>query len=199
MPRDWAERESGRSHRQLLRQATAAAHEAVEASLESAAPETAGGYRRLLAAQGLAVERCERLLEAADVARLVPDWAERSRRAALAEDCRALAVERVAAEGEPQSLPTPAEALGMVYVLEGSRLGARLLHRRLQDNPDVACRAADRFLSHGCDERLWQSFVTLLEQSSIVAAKPDEAIAGAHRAFAIFSQAAAATETMFVD
>jgi heme oxygenase (biliverdin-IX-beta and delta-forming) len=76
-------------------------------------------------------------------------------------------------------------------VLEGSRLGGKLLLRRALGHPDVRVRAATRYLSHGAGRNLWSSFLVHLEASSAVVTAPDEAVAGARAAFALFSGRAA--------
>jgi hypothetical protein len=79
-----------------------------------------------------------------------------------------------------------ARMLGALYVLEGSRLGARLLVPDLLAGGSARVRAATRYLRHGEGHRLWQSFLTHLESSQDVRACPGEAIAGARMAFALF-------------
>jgi heme oxygenase len=74
----------------------------------------------------------------------------------------------------------------MLYVLEGSRLGGRLLLRRTLANPDPQVRSATRYLGHGGGRDLWRPFLEQLEASTAVAAAPDTAIAGAREAFALF-------------
>ena len=75
---------------------------------------------------------------------------------------------------------------GALYVLEGSRLGARLLVPDLLAGGSTRVRAATRYLRHGEGHRLWQSFLTHLDASQDVRARPGEAIAGARMAFALF-------------
>ena len=81
-------------------------------------------YRRFLQANAAALIAIEQLLENAGVAQLLPDWSQRSRREAILSDLHSLA-----ADVQPLALrrtaPTPAEVFGILYVLEGSRLGAR--------------------------------------------------------------------------
>jgi heme oxygenase len=77
-----------------------------------------------------------------------------------------------------------AEALGMAYVLEGSRLGSSLLLRSIPAGLPIA------YLSGGNDREPWQRLLTLLE----TVAPTDEAaaIAGARTAFRAFREAAQA-------
>jgi heme oxygenase len=76
-----------------------------------------------------------------------------------------------------------AEALGMVYVLEGSRLGSSLLHRRIPAGLPAA------YLRGGNDRTPWLLLLAQLE----TVGRPDQAaaIAGARTAFGAFRAAAA--------
>jgi heme oxygenase len=74
-----------------------------------------------------------------------------------------------------------AEALGMAYVLEGSRLGSSLLHRSIPAGLPVA------YLRGGNDRAPWKLLLTQLETVKDEAA----AIAGARAAFRAFREAAA--------
>jgi heme oxygenase len=78
----------------------------------------------------------------------------------------------------------------MLYVLEGSRLGGKLLLRRALADPDPRIRAATRYLAHGDGSGLWQAFLERLEASAAVARSHDAAIAGAREAFALFAPGA---------
>lgn len=77
-----------------------------------------------------------------------------------------------------------AAALGMAYVLEGSRLGSTLLLRRIPAGLPVA------YLRGGNDRAAWQRLLALLE--TIDPADATAAIAGARLAFDAFRNAAAA-------
>ncbi|MCW5734077.1 MAG: hypothetical protein KIS73_08125 [Enhydrobacter sp.] len=91
-------------------------------------------------------------------------------------------------EIDPPLVGGEARQFGIVYVLEGSRLGGKLLMRRALAHPDFRVRAATRFLSHGAGFDLWSSFLVRLEASPAVTREPDEAVAGARAAFALFSE-----------
>lgn len=75
----------------------------------------------------------------------------------------------------------------MLYVLEGSRLGGKLLLRRALANPDRQMRSATRYLGHGDGRDLWRFFLERLEASPTVASAPDAAVAGARDAFSLFA------------
>jgi heme oxygenase len=79
----------------------------------------------------------------------------------------------------------------MVYVLEGSRLGGKLLLRRARANPDPPVRLATHYLAHGEGLDLWRPFLQRLEASVAVIQAPHEAVAGARAAFMTFASHAA--------
>jgi heme oxygenase len=169
----------------MLRAATADLHAEVDARFSIAFNGEADGYARFLAAMASAMVPLERALEAAGIEEVLPDWTERRRASLLLDDLAALG-------GKPvQETPAPAangeaRQLGMVYVLEGSRLGGKLLLKRALGSTDPTVRAATRYLSHGTDRNLWTSFLQRLESSADVSRAPAEAIAGARQAFALF-------------
>jgi len=72
-------------------------------------------------------------------------------------------------------------------VLEGSRLGGKLLLLLALASPDPQVRAATHYLGHGSGCDLWNAFLESLEASVVVARSPDDAIAGAREAFALFT------------
>jgi heme oxygenase len=174
------------SARTMLRAATADLHSAVDARFSGPFESDRGAYIGFLTALARAVPSLEAGLEAGGVARLLPDWRERCRSAALRDDLDSLdaAVPRPARVAAPA---TEAEMLGMIYVLEGSRLGGQLLLRRALGNPDPDVRAATRYLGHGVGRDLWRSFCERLEASGAVAAAPQEAVLGARTAFSLFA------------
>lgn len=142
------------------------------------------GYRSFLLASATAVFALEQAL-AADVNAILPDWARRTRTAALRADLADLGIVDVPV-APPPLLAEEARQFGALYVLEGSRLGARLLLPELLAHGSNRVRAAMRYLRHGEGLRLWPSFLAHLESSEAVRRRPDDAIAGARAAFALF-------------
>lgn len=171
---------------QLLRAATADLHAAVDARFSADFDSDGAAYGRFLTALGSVVPPLEAALEAAGVERLLQDWPRRRRSPALRSDLRTLDLV------VPVPLPVPpprgeAGLFGMLYVLEGSRLGGKLLLRRALANPDPRVRSATRYLGHGDGGELWRAFLRRLESSAAVACAPDAAVAGAREAFALFA------------
>jgi len=151
-------------------------HAAVDSRFAPMLDAGEAGYRSFLLASAAAVFPLEQSL---------PDWTRRTRAAALRADLTDLGITDVAAATAPP-LAGAARMFGALYVLEGSRLGAKLLVPDLLAGVSTRVRAATRYLRHGEGHRLWQSFLTHLESSQDVRACPGEAIAGARLAFALF-------------
>jgi heme oxygenase len=124
----------------------------------------------------------------AGVGGFFPDWPQRTRRLALLH-----VVARLDGTVEPVRVPLLRDAgsvLGVMYVLEGSRLGARVLLKEVLASPDAAVVAATRYLRHGEGENLWPSFLAQLEAHAAALGDDGAAIAGARQAFEMFAQAA---------
>jgi heme oxygenase len=172
--------------RERLRDATAVAHRELDAQLSSFDLTVLSGYRRFLQASAGALLPLEAALVDAGVARMFPDWLERSRGAAIAADLGQLGS---AAQFTVSVSPlTRSGMLGTLYVLEGSRLGAKFLLKMVGDAGDPRIGEATAYLSHGAGQRLWQSFLAKL--ASEQACDEDEAIEAACAAFAAFERAA---------
>ena len=110
-----------------LRRAAAAVHKEVDAIFSDVDLSDARGYRAFLLAQAYAHLPVEAALDTADAARVIPDWPERRRAPLLLGDLARL--DAVPERGAAPSFASEAEVAGTAYVLEGSRLGAKLLSR----------------------------------------------------------------------
>lgn len=174
--------------RERLRAATAPCHAAVDEAYSGYALDTVEGYRGFLLAHARALVPLEEALERAGIETLLPDWPARRRRAALAGDLQALGVAlpevpAVALPGEPAGL------WGAAYVVEGSRMGSRMLGQRLRRAGHPWVAPALGYLCHRLDEPLWPGFVRRLEAHAADLA-PEPLLAGARQAFALFLAAA---------
>ncbi|KYG98242.1 heme oxygenase [Bradyrhizobium sp. DOA1] len=172
--------------RERLRDTTAAAHRELDAQLSSFDLTVVAGYRRFLQASAGALLPLEAALVEAGVASMFPDWPERSRSAAIAAD-----LGRLGSAAQPTvSVPplTPGGMLGTMYVLEGSRLGAKFLLKEVADAADPRITEATSYLSHGAGKRLWQSLLSKLQSEEV--SDEDEVIEAARAAFAAFERAA---------
>src|SRR6185437_4912001 len=113
--------------RDRLKQATAQAHRELDARLGALDLGRLQGYRRFLEISAAALLPLEAALEAAGVAAIFADWPWRSRRAAIAPDLARVGGSLRVFESEPTL--TRNAMFGTLYVLEGSRLGAKYLLR----------------------------------------------------------------------
>lgn len=146
--------------------------------------ESPSGYGAFLSASAAALAPLELALERAGVGEWLPDWPRRTRRAALARDLAELGLETPALG--TASVPSQAFGAGLLYVLEGSRLGARFLVRQ------AGAGSADlptAYLTHGEGQDLWRTFLAWLEAIPKVGFRTDEAEAGARYGFRCFSEA----------
>jgi len=173
---------SGSLH-ESLRVGTQPLHGAVEALFSRFDLATRQGYGAFLRAQAAAVVAVEHSLEQADVDALFPDWPERRRGAAVTIDLAAFGA-------TPRPAPCPAlrsveAVLGGLYVLEGSRLGGRLLLRRV-----AAPGMPVNFLNHGVGHGLWQSFLRILKSFESPGLDVEAMVDSARMVFAVFELAA---------
>ncbi len=75
---------------------------------------------------------------------------------------------------------------GRLYVLEGSRLGGKLLVKRAAESDDPQVRAATHYLGHGAESDFWRGFLERLESSAAVKGSPQRTLLGAREAFGLF-------------
>jgi heme oxygenase (biliverdin-IX-beta and delta-forming) len=175
--------------RGLLKQATAAAHARLDEALTADDLLTLPGYRRFLESNAAAVLPLEQALCRAGVARILPDWEQRSCGAAIIADIAV--VGGSVREPPPVHLAGDDAVLGTLYVLEGSRLGARYLLRHVEASLDPLVRQATGYLSHGAGKQFWPSFVKILELRGH-SVDTTAMVMAARRAFALFHDAAVA-------
>jgi heme oxygenase len=115
-----------------LRAATAAAHERVDAIYSQFDLADRDGYRRFLLAQAIAFLPVEAALDAAGAEMFILDWPERRRAHLIRADLDELGEEAVPAMAPPLIAGAGA-VLGAAYVIEGSRLGGKLLRQAVPD------------------------------------------------------------------
>ena len=164
----------GHAH-ECLRSQTRSLHEALDASMPLTELANREDYIRYLSIN-LPCAAIEEALERAGVYRILPDWNYRRRRFNLTDDLFALGV---ASPPSPrfQIANDTGTILGWSYVLEGSRLGASVILRKVEVSALAEIRVATRFLRHGLGKNYWNSFKIALAR---IDADP-EAIAGSLR------------------
>lgn len=118
------------AHR-LLRDATRDAHERLDALFMGFDLTGTAGYARFIGAQADALLPVEASLDKGAAQLVIDDWPERQRGRTLADDAARLGLTL-----RPMDVPIYSDAIaaaGALYVLEGSRHGARHLRRIVPD------------------------------------------------------------------
>jgi heme oxygenase (biliverdin-IX-beta and delta-forming) len=163
---------------QRLRAATADRHERVDAAYSRFDLTDVEGYRGFLAAQARALTPAEGALTSP----FLPAWSPRAHLAAA--DLAA-----IGGRPSPPVVMSPmgaAEQVGLLYVLEGSRLGAQVLAGR------VPAGLPKAFLAAAHPPGAWRVFRAWLDAMG-AAAGPDwaeQALTGARTGFDLFERAA---------
>lgn len=171
------------SARLRLREDTRAAHEAVDAAYSGFDLSTTEGYRAFLTAQALAFLPIEAAADRAGAGDLLPDWSARRRSRRLKDDLADLGVPPSEDLQSVELCGVP-DVLGAVYVLEGSRLGGRLLHRHLPAD------APSRFLGDDDYGPRWRALTRLLDERLTDPHDIEAAVASARSTFDCFLIAA---------
>ena len=175
--------------REFLKAQTRTAHERVDNAFMRFDLSQLAGYRCFLEAHHAVLPACERVLALSGAATLLADWPTRVRTPALKHDLMTLRGHQPDATGCTVPI-VPAAAFGMLYVLEGSRIGGAVLASRLPANSDAIRQGATKYLRHGEGLHLWSSFVAALNASPVVCAQMDAVLASALHTFTLFEVAA---------
>ena len=170
-----------------IREATCDSHRRLDLALswlDLAQPRYYAGFLR---SQADALFPLEHALEAGGIAEILPDWPQRARSAALEQDLTLMDV-----SATPFPAPRfdgPAQMLGAMYVLEASRMGARVMLARLAQQSDTSHATA--YLKHGFGKRFWPTFLAVLESHPVAQADTASVVKGAELSFAMFESALA--------
>lgn len=182
-------RETRGALRGLLRERTREAHERTEAAFSFHDVTEPEGYVRFLLSHAAVVPTVEDALTVGGAQTLLPDWSKRRRTPALLSDLAQLGL-IPPHSAVNVSLHGRERMLGALYVLEGSRLGAAVLVARMVSRPALASSAPRAYLNYGAGERLWASFLRVLDEF-----RGDErsVVEGALITFDLFETAARST------
>lgn len=174
------EQECSVSAHAILKARTAAAHAAIDADFSRFDLGCRDAYVRFLLAHARVLPAIEGILAREPG---LPQW--RRRTDLLLEDLRASGRDLPDPIIETRSLDL-AEKFGLLYVVEGSRLGGRLLSRR------VGRGFSKRFLSAAHLPGEWRALITALEGRAGVENGPwlEGVVAGASRGFDLYALSA---------
>ncbi|VFR29490.1 Heme oxygenase HemO, associated with heme uptake [plant metagenome] len=175
---------------QRLKQETNDQHERMHTLMARAAPfASRESYARFVAAQYLFQRDVEFLFKDAAVKSAVPDLEARGREEASLADLRDLGA--AAPQDDIASVGvTMPEALGWLYVSEGSTLGAAFLFKEAQASLGLSAEFGARNLAAYPEGRaiVWRRFVASLDSEAIDPDTHDAVIAGANAAYNRFGQ-----------
>ncbi len=173
--------------RDILSEATQSSHRRLDLALSWLDLGSPRYYAGFLRGQAEALFPLEAALDQHDISNIMSDWPQRVRTPSLEHDLAAMDV-------SCDPLPAPnfknaADMLGAVYVLEASRMGARVMLARLAQHPESNSIGATAYLRHGFGKRFWPSFLTLLENHPAAQADTASVVQGAEVAFGMFESA----------
>ncbi|MGB3585808.1 MAG: biliverdin-producing heme oxygenase [Tunicatimonas sp.] len=146
-------------------------------------------YREFLQIQYVFYQRAEQQIDVAlsPGLRQMLDWSNRQKLPWIEADL--LEINAITPVGFPKDMmvASEGEAMGLLYVTEGSTLGGRMIMKALQKNEKIAPYTSFRFLSgYGADtSAYWKSFLRVLEDNHH---QPETVIAAAQQGFDLFSQ-----------
>lgn len=170
---------------QRLKHETADQHERMHRLMERGAPfSSRESYARFVAAQYLFQRDVEYLFQNDAVKTAVPDLEARGREDASLSDLRDLGA-AAPEDGIASIGVTMPEALGWLYVSEGSTLGAAFLFKQAQSDLGLSAEFGARNLAAYPEGRaiVWRRFVASLDSDTLDPATHDAVIAGANAAY----------------
>lgn len=173
--------------RALLRDACGGIHTRLDTRLSRVDFNDRDAYADMLSRISGPLSAMEGALSAGIAPVLFENWAGHLRAHALRDDIAALGGRFRADRAAP--VESEAEAFGVLYVLEGSRLGGQVLARMAEESADAEVRGATRYFRHGARAGHWRSFLGKLEASRGVQAYPERARRAAVSTFQAFEAA----------
>ena len=171
-------------YRDRLRGATGTAHVRLDARFAQGLRD-ARQYRVYLLGMHAFLANAEQALAAAVLGPAWHPWRDPARTAWLDDDLYALSLDPLA-PGPALSIATDADAAGLLYVIEGSALGATQLvgdAQALGHQSGSGATFLHRHGGFGAGKR-WRSFVQCLEQADFDTAAERRMLESAARAFA---------------
>ncbi|WMD18980.1 biliverdin-producing heme oxygenase [Achromobacter seleniivolatilans] len=175
---------------QRLKHETADQHERMHRLMERGAPfSSRESYARFVAAQYLFQRDVEHLFQNDAIKQAVPDLEARGREDASLADLRDLGASAPEDGIASVGVGMP-EALGWLYVSEGSTLGAAFLFKQAQSDLGLSAEFGARNLAAYPDGRavVWRRFVASLDSDALSPETHDAVIAGANAAYDRFGE-----------
>ncbi|MBK5003442.1 biliverdin-producing heme oxygenase [Pseudomonas sp. S32] len=175
---------------QRLNQVTHAPHAELDALVKAHAPfDSRESFARFVVAQYLFQAELQPLYNDPDLVAIVPDLAQRCRAQQALLDLADLGTQAPAALRGPLQAPSLGEAMGWIFVSEGSKLGAAFLIKRA-----AALGLSDSFGARHLGEPQggraegWKQFTRILDGLDLTAEEDAAAERGAVAAFARFTE-----------
>lgn len=165
------------SLRQRLREDTRQLHEAVDTKFGSQDLQTVSGLSAFLGAQFVAYSTIAHCF--VGLRHVLQPRIEH-----LKEDLTALGTPLP--EHNSEKLEGSPQADGVLYVLLGSQMGARVLRRHWQKSTDARVLQAGRFLSDDSLAQTWQEFVRHCSAQPAIGEMADQIVRSAQATFSIF-------------
>jgi len=169
---------------QQLKNETAGAHEQMHLLMERCQPfSSRTNYAQFVTAQYIFQLDVEGLFSLSEIQSAIPDLEVRGRVQASRDDLADLQIDL------PDVKPRPGivmpEALGWLYVSEGSTLGAAFLLKEVKEKLDLSEQFGARNLAAYPEGRaiVWRRFTQYLDHTSLNDQKKEAVVAGAHAAF----------------
>ena len=175
---------------QRLNQVTHAPHAELDALVKAHAPfDSRESFARFVVAQYLFQAELQPLYNDPNLVAIVPDLAQRCRAQQALLDLADLGTQAPAALRGPLQAPSLGEAMGWIFVSEGSKLGAAFLIKRA-----AALGLSDSFGARHLGEPQggraegWKQFTRILDGLDLTAEEDAAAERGAVAAFARFTE-----------
>jgi heme oxygenase len=174
---------------QRLNQITHAPHEQLDKAVKANAPfETLESYKRFVVAQYLFQAELQSLYNDPELQKIIPDLPARCRAEQARADLVDLNTDIPKAVGGAVQNPDKAQAMGWLFVSEGSKLGAAFLIKRA-----TALNLSESFGARHLGEPAggraegWKSFIRTLDGLDFTAQEEVQADLGAIAAFERFN------------
>ena len=176
---------------ETLKQFTLPAHQELEKKMivEMRGMRSLDDYARLLQLFYSYFGGLERLVDSLVDEKVLPDYPARRKTAAIAADLHILNATIPAISDHLPEITNPAEALGALYVMEGSTLGGQHIKKIVAKQLDIEGDCATSFFG-GYGENtasMWESFKQALDNYSSPAYDP-LIIESANQTFQTFSR-----------